>query len=255
MPALPAFPPAILRLASPRRWLPALLDRLLPAACALCGGRCDAALCVPCKQQFFATDAVRCPVCANPLPAPDAGRRCGRCLAETPAFDATVVATAYAVPADQLVLQLKFGSRLALAGLFAQLLRDAVLQQPGFVLPDLLCPVPLGPARLAERGFNQALEIARPLGQALGIATYPRLAVRTHDTRAQSGVAPGERKRNIARAFAIDPASMLLLRGRHVGLVDDVMSSGQTLNQLAATFKRYGAARVSNLVFARTPPH
>lgn len=177
---------------------------------------------------------------------------CGQCLRDGPAFDRSVVAADYAAPLDQLVLQLKFGGRLALAPLLAQLLRDAVLRQPDFVLPALLCPVPLGPQRLAERGFNQALEIARPLARALGVALHPRLAARVHETRAQSSVAPHQRGGNIAHAFAL--AEPALVAGRHVGIVDDVMTSGQTLNELAATFKRHGAARVSNLVFARTPP-
>src|SRR5471032_1864213 len=178
---------------------------------------------------------------------------CGQCLAQPPAFDATLVAADYAVPLDQLVLQLKFGGRLALAALFARCLRDALLQQPGFVLPALLCPVPLGPRRLAERGYNQALEIARPLARSLGVALQPRLAQRVHETQPQSTVTPGRRRDNIDGAFAV--ADGALVDGRHIGIVDDVMTSGQTLNALAATFKRYGAARVTNLVFARTPPH
>lgn len=230
-----------------------LLAALLPAACALCGARADASLCAPCRQQFFGLQARRCAVCANPLA--DAGAtRCGRCLARPPVFDATVAAADYAAPLDQLVLQLKFGGRLALAPLFAHLLRDAVLERPGFALPTVLCPVPLGPGRLAERGFNQALEIARPLARALGIALYPTLAARLHETAAQSGVAPAQRRRNIAHAFALAPGSGALVRGRHIGLVDDVMTSGQTLGELAAVFKRHGAARVSNLVLLRTPP-
>lgn len=230
-----------------------LMETLLPAACALCGARADALLCAPCRQQFFGLPRHRCAVCANPLA--DAGAaRCGRCLARPPAFDATVAAADYAAPLDQLVLQLKFGGRLALAPLCAHLLRDAVLEQPGFALPTVLCAVPLGPGRLAERGFNQALEIARPLARALGIACYPALAARLHDTAAQSGVALAQRQRNIAHAFALAPGSGALVRGRHVGLVDDVMTSGQTLGELAATFKRHGAARVSNLVLLRTPP-
>ena len=163
------------------------------------------------------------------------------------------MAADYAAPVDQLLLQLKFGGRLALAPLFAQLLRDAVLQRPGFTLPALLCPVPLGPRRLAERGYNQALEIARPLARSLGVALHPRLACRVRETAAQSGVTPERRRHNIAGAFAIP--DMALVQGRHVGVVDDVMTSGATLNELAATLKRHGAARVSNLVFARTPPH
>lgn len=243
-----------------------MLGALLPAACAVCGMASDGLLCEGCRQQFI-TDAgdgllrhgQRCPCCANPLPDGAAvlhgDTLCGRCLAGRPAYDATVVATDYAAPFDRLVLQLKFGGRLALAGLFARLMRDAVLQQPGFVLPELLCPVPLGRRRLAERGFNQALEIARPLATALGVGLYPALAARVRDTPAQSLLAPAERQHNMRAAFAVAPGAMLLVRGCHIGIVDDVMTSGQTLDALAATFKRHGATRVSNLVFARTPPH
>lgn len=237
----------------PRAWGQALLRALLPASCALCGGASDAPLCAPCRVQFFGHPRPRCRQCANLLPDASADL-CGRCLAKPPAFDATLVAADYAAPLDQLVLQLKFGARLAHAGLFAQLLRDAVLAQPGRALPDLLCPVPLGPRRLAERGFNQALEIARPLAAALAIGVQPALAARVRETAAQSRVAPNARRDNIARAFALAPHAPALVRGRHVGLVDDVMTSGQTLGELAATFKRHGAARVTNLVFARTPP-
>jgi ComF family protein len=180
---------------------------------------------------------------------------CGGCLAEPPSFDATVAAVDYVAPLDGLVLGLKFGAQLPLAPWFGELLRDAVLAQPGWALPDLLCPVPLGPRRLVERGFNQALEIARPLRASLGIALQPRLVVRVVETTAQSGVAPRDRASNIRGAFGVSPEMAHLVHGRHVGVVDDVMTSGHTLNELAATLKAAGAARVSNLVFARTPPH
>jgi ComF family protein len=123
------------------------------------------------------------------------------------------------------------------------------------VLPDVLCPVPLGPGRLVERGFNQALEIGRPLARSLGVPLQARLALRKVDTRAQSGVAPSERKQNIRGAFAVAADMTEAVAGRHVGIVDDVMTSGHTLDELAATLKEAGAARVSNLVLARTPPH
>lgn len=229
------------------------LHLLLPTSCALCGAGSDDTLCAACVDQFFSPTAAvpRCPCCANPVVA--GATLCGHCIAARPAFDRTVVACDYALPVDQLVLQLKFGHRLALTALFARLLRDAVLQQPGFVLPALICPVPLGPRRLAERGYNQALEIARPLARSLGVALHPRLAARVRETTAQSSVAPEQRQRNIAGAFAVPDGA--LVRGRHIGIVDDVMTSGGTLDELAATLKRHGAARVSNLVFARTPPH
>lgn len=235
------------------RWPRALAGALLPSCCALCGAVCGAVVCTPCHGQYVTTRN-RCGRCANPL-ADGEVTQCGKCLADPPAFDATTVATDYAAPLDQLVLQLKFGSRLALAPWFAQLLRDAVLARPAFVLPELLCPVPLGPRRLVERGFNQALEIARPLGRSLGVPLQARLAVRETDTLAQSGVAPSERRKNMRGAFTVAPDMMALLEGRHVGVVDDVMTSGSTLDELAGTLKQAGAARVTNLVFARTPPH
>jgi len=248
----PAFQPVALL----RRALPSLLRLALPGACALCGGPCRDVLCAACEAQFFGLGRRRCRRCGNPHEGGDAidSVECGACLADPPPFDATVAAADYAAPVDQLLLQLKFGGRLALAGLLARLLRDAVLDQPGFALPALLCPVPLGPARLAERGFNQALEIARPLARTLGIALAPRLAARVHETPAQTRVSPAERRRNMVQAFAVPPQSAPLVWGRHIGIVDDVMTSGGTLDELAATFKRYGAVRVSNLVFARTPP-
>ncbi len=237
-----------------RRWARRLPQALLPSSCALCGGPCDGAVCRPCHAQFV-VHAPRCPRCANPVGAADAGRECASCLAQRPAFDATLAGADYLAPLDQLVLQLKFGARLALAPWFAEVLRDSVLAQRGFVLPGVLCPVPLGPGRLAERGFNQALEVARPLARHLGIALCARLALRVRETAAQSGVTPDQRRRNLRNAFAVAPGSLASVRGQHVGIVDDVMTSGHTLDELAATFKRSGAARVSNLVFARTPPH
>jgi ComF family protein len=238
------------------RWPRALARAVLPCCCALCGEVCGKLVCTPCHAHYLGQAGVRCACCANPLPGNGQDRlMCGGCLAERPAFDATVAAADYAAPLDQLVLQLKFGGQLALAPWFAQMLRDAVLARPGFALPDLLCPVPLGPRRLVERGFNQALEVARPLAASLGVPLHARLAMRALETRAQSGVAPGERKRNMRGAFELAPPASELVAGRHVGIVDDVMTSGHTLGELAAVLKRAGAARVSNLVFARTPPH
>jgi ComF family protein len=230
----------------------ALLATVLPCNCVLCGGAGASLLCAPCQAQFFGPARARCPICANPLAAGAAALPCGRCLSAPPAFDATVVAADYALPLDRLVLALKFGGRLAHARLCGEQLASAVLAVPA-ARPTLLCPVPLGPRRLAQRGFNQALEIARPLAHRLHIALAPRLATRVRDTAAQSGMAPGARRANIAHAFAVPERSAVA--GRHIGVVDDVMSSGQTLHELAATLKRHGATRVTNYVFARTPPH
>jgi len=179
--------------------------------------------------------------------------RCGACLDQPPAFDATFAAVDYEAPVDQLVVSLKFGSRLALAPMFARLMRDSLLlAAPQPLLPGVLLPVPLGAARMSQRGFNQALEIARPLSRTLGVKLAPRLAMRLHDTSAQSSLHPEQRRKNVRNAFMISPEFVDRLHGQHVGVVDDVMTTGETLNELATTLKRFGAARVTNFVFART---
>jgi ComF family protein len=174
---------------------------------------------------------------------------------QPPAFDATIAATDYVPPFDQLVLALKFGNQLALAALFARMLRDALLQTSQSALPDVLCAMPLSPQRLAERGFNQALEVAKPLARALGIPLAPTLVARVRDTRAQAMLRTEERQRNVRNVFALSPQAQQHLQGRHIGVVDDVITTGATLNELAAVLKRHGAARVTNFVFARTPDH
>lgn len=175
-------------------------------------------------------------------------------MTQPPAFDATIVATDYSPPVDQLVLALKFGNRLALAPLLSSLLRDALLQYrlDNDSLPALLMAVPLGARRLTERGFNQALEIAKPLARSLGVPLYPTLAARVRDTLAQAQLRHAERHANLRDAFIVTPQSIALIRNQHIGIVDDVITTGETLNELAATLKRFGASRVTNFVFART---
>jgi len=229
------------------------LPSLLPTACALCGAS-GAALCGGCRRQFFATPQPRCRQCGLALPAAPAQALCGQCLKSPPPFDATIVAADYAPPLDQLVLELKFGHRLALAPLLADLLHQALPIDAE--RPQLLLPVPLGPRRLAQRGFNQALEIARPLARLLAVPLEPRLALRVRETEAQTTLPPRQRQQNLRGAFTLEPAAAAArLRGRHVGIVDDVITTGATVGELAATLKRFGAARVTTLAFARTPPH
>jgi ComF family protein len=237
-----------------RRWsgraVTALLDVVLPSCCALCGQQCTGVLCAPCRVHYTQPRR-RCIQCANPLADHEPVARCGGCIKATPAFDATVTAVDYAAPFDALVLHLKFGAQLALAPMCAQLVRDAMLSSDALALPDVLCPVPLGPQRLAARGFNQALEIARPLARVLGVPLEARLMARPVDTPAQSTMTPVARRDNVRRAFVVEGD----VDGKHVGVVDDVMTSGHTLDAVAHTLKAAGAVRVTNLVFARTPPH
>lgn len=212
-------------------------------SCYLCRGAADAVLCAACDADLPRLAGPRCPRCALASPA---GEVCGRCLARPPAFDATVAALAYAFPADVLVQALKFRGELALAPLLGRLLA-ARLERAERV--DVVLPVPLSAARLRARGFNQALEIARHLGPDGGARLEPRLAERSRDTAAQMDLPHAERAKNVRGAFRCARA----LEGAAVALVDDVMTTGATLDELAAALKRAGAARVVNWVLARTP--
>ena len=168
------------------------------------------------------------------------------------------MASDYVAPVDQLVLQLKFGAKLALAPFFGGVLRDALIARgsgsASAALPTFLAPVPLSALRLRQRGFNQALEIARPLSRSLGIPLIAQLAERIRDTRAQAELPLQERLSNVRAAFDLRHQSIDRVPGQHIGIVDDVMTTGTTLNELAKVLKSFGAARVTNLVFARTLP-
>ena len=234
--------------------LAARLRAGIPCCCALCGCSGATVLCLPCRLRYLAPPAPRCRQCAMLLPAGAGGASvCGNCLRRPPAFDATVVVTDYEAPLDLLVQELKFGGQLALAPLFGDLLAQAMRQLPRATWPSVLAPVPLGQRRLTERGFNQALEIGRALARGLGLPLQARLLERCRDTAPQTLLAPGERRANLRLAFRVPPASLGSVSGQHIGIIDDVITTGVTLDEIAATLKRAGASRVTCLAFARTP--
>ena len=213
-------------------------------SCYLCRGAAKGVLCAACDAELPRLAGGLCPRCALASPG---GALCGRCLAHAPAYDETIAALAYEFPADVLVQGLKFGGELALATLLGRMLAARL---PRGARVDFVLPVPLAPARLRSRGFNQALEIARTVAAATGCRLAPRLAERSRDTRAQLELPPEERARNVRGAFRCGER----LERAEIAIVDDVMTTGATLQELAATLKRAGATRVVNWVVARTAP-
>ncbi len=223
-----------------------LASHLFGGTCYLCRGAApvERLLCAACDADLPRLEAPACPRCALASPA---GEVCGRCLAHPPAYDASVAALSYDFPADALVHALKYRGELALAPLLARLLAARVErgERAGF-----LVPVPLSARRLAQRGYNQAAEIARPLAALLGVALAPQLCERLRDTPAQSELPWAARARNVRGAFRCPAA----LDGAVVAVLDDVMTTGATLDETARALKRAGAARVVNWVVARTAP-
>jgi ComF family protein len=231
-----------------------IAGQVFGGSCFLCRGGTDATrgetlLCAACDADLPRLGGPLCPRCA--LASPD-GMLCGRCLAESPAYDLTHAALAYLFPADVLVQSLKFRGELALAPLLGELLGALARERHAAqdVAVDVVLPVPLAANRLAARGYNQAMEIARPVARALGAPLDPRLAERVRDTRSQTDLPWDARAGNVRGAFRCAAS----LEGATLAVIDDVMTTGATLAELARTLKRAGAARVVNCVVARAFP-
>ncbi|MEO7854339.1 MAG: ComF family protein [Rubrivivax sp.] len=239
-------------LSSPERGLSGhpLGGRLAPAGqCEVCRSWSGAALCGECIA-CFAAPVTRCARCGLALATAQAV--CGECLRDPPPYQACVCAVDYAFPWDALIARFKFNGQVELAQVLALQLHRAV-QHSAHPLPEWLVPVPLSTARLAERGYNQAWQLARQLANRLSIAASAALLQRPVDTAHQADLPLRERRSNLRGAFFIDPRQQARIVQRHVALIDDVMTSGATLREATTTLLRAGARRVDVWVLARTP--
>lgn len=219
----------------------AITRAVLAPECLLCGEPAgESMLCEACTTRMPRSPP-SCPICAMPSPAASV---CGACLARLPPFDATLALWPYAYPIDRLVQSLKYQGNLPVARLFGAALAQHVAGR----IVDLVVPMPLARERLKARGFNQAVEIARATVGRAPLATAD--VVRVRDTASQTDLPYTARALNVRGAFACHRG----LRGRRVAVIDDVMTTGATLSELAATLKHAGAEWVENWVIARTPP-
>lgn len=230
-------------------WRPriaALLDRWLPEPCAGCGESGAAGgLCVDCRAAL-PWNARCCARCALPLPLPAA--LCGRCLKRAPPQSATHAPLRYAEPVDRLLTELKFGQRLAAGRCLSALLLENARLVAFCADIDLALPVPLHPRRLRERGYNQALELLRPITAALRLPLAIDALRRERETTPQTGLDAVARRRNLRGAFAVDGDAVA---GRCVLLMDDVVTTGTTASEAARALLRAGAREVRVLAAAR----
>lgn len=199
----------------------------------------------------FAQPVARCPTCALQVPRTSGAgpRPCGDCLKSPPPLDACLAAVSYAYPWSDLIANYKFNGNPGAAAFLATLLRSAPWVEPALERCALLLPMPLSRERLRERGFNQALELARHLAPD---KTDPALLLRVRDTPSQRPLGRSQRQRNVAGAFALAPSRAQDVRGQQVVLVDDVMTSGASVFAAARVLREAGASRVTALVVART---
>ncbi|HPX88257.1 MAG TPA: ComF family protein [Methylophilaceae bacterium] len=218
---------------------------LFSSQCLLCAANASTGkqLCQACFEALPWHTAQHCLQCGllsnHPI--------CGHCLKEPPDFDATHAALRYEFPLDALMQQYKYGSALQTAHLFAQLISTHHTMQH----VDVIIPMPLHPQRLKERGFNQSLEIAKLLAKQFHVPLDFTSCTRTKYTPPQASLPLKERTKNIKGVFACS----VNLAGKRIAIVDDVMTTGASLNELAKTLKKAGAAHVECWIVARTLPH
>lgn len=217
--------------------------------CAVCRGWCRGSFCADCLIRHAAA-VPRCRRCG--LRTPTAVDACGACGSSPPPFVRTVCAFDYGFPWDRLITRFKFGGEVELAAAFAGLLQQALPPQAAATI-DGIVPVPLAPRRLAERGYNQAWEVARRLARRLRVPADAAALLRPADGGHQAGLPLAQRRQAVRHAFVADPDRRRGLAGAHVALIDDVMTSGATAAAAAQALLDAGAASVQAWVLARTP--
>lgn len=223
-------------LAAPLPWLFAL-------RCMVCGERgADARdLCGACHADL-PWQGPACTRCALPLPQPG---QCGQCLQAPPPLDEVQAVFDYAFPLDRLLPRLKFHRDFAAGRVLVQCMVDRLAHS---TRPDALIPIPLHRARLRSRGYDQALELARPLAHALQVPLLGKVLQRSRTTTAQSRLDADARQRNLRGAFFVSSDAPM---PAHVVLVDDVMTTGATLHAAALVLRQAGVRRIDAWICAR----
>lgn len=244
-----------------RGWLATFLDLVFPAMCPVCGGPLGAGrrdpLCGACWEGVERLTPPWCWTCGLPFgrfaggewASADHAHRCADCRRHPPAFSYARAAARYGGVVREALHAFKFLGRRALAGPLGDLMAEMGRLSLPVPDPDLLIPVPLHPRRERERGFNQSLLLARRLGRAWGLPVRVDILARTVATPPQTDLGAEERRANVRRAFALRRPE--LVAGRHVILVDDIVTTGSTAGACAARLREGGAATVGVVSVAR----
>lgn len=231
------------------------LGLLAQPICVLCGAAGTPAsrqrresldLCSECRTSLPVNNC-SCGRCAAPLSGVAfSNLLCGACREHPPGFERCIAPFRYEFPLDTLLRGLKFGGKIAFGRMLGLLLADHLLASP-FALPELLVPVPLHSSRLKERGYNQALEISRPLSRGMGIPVCAGVCGRARATREQTHLGAKDRRLNLRGAFEVFRRPPT----KHIAIVDDVVTTGSTASELASTLKRAGVETVQVWAVAR----
>ena len=209
------------------------------------------AVCRPCLNDLPWHPKTSCPQCG----LSSNGMVCGGCLNSAPDFDVTSAVFLYAYPVDAMMVRYKYGNNLNLGDAFGEFLAEKVNVEDYLKNIDLIIPMPMHPQRLKQRGFNQALEIAKVLSKYSKQKLDYKSVQRQTLTPPQASLPLKARVKNIKGAFQVNADRLNQVQGKRIAIVDDVMTTGASLNELAKTLKKAGAAHVECWVIARTLPH
>ena len=205
-------------------------------------------LCSACRVDLPRVEYA-CDICALPIKSDSDTSVCGQCIAQKPYVDYSINLFHYATPVDYLISQMKFHHQLSVAAVLANLLESHVLEsQIEHGLPDAVLPVPLHNKRLVERGFNQSLEILKPIAKSKNIPVLLNSVARSKETRTQTHLSKRERKQNIAGCFSL----LKKPEHSHIVIVDDVVTTGATTNELAKVLKKSGVQTSGCMVVSQS---
>ena len=232
--------------------LKASVDLFLPPACLLCGQRLQdppggPGFCCECMAGVTPLGPAHCCLCAQPFPDATSSHLCGACLRHPPNFTGVHAAGRYQGSLKDAVHRLKYRNQFLLAEPLGSILGETVTHSSLEPSLDCIIPVPLHPQRLRSRGYNQALEIARPLARQLGLPIQTRLLQRCRNTPPQQGLSADQRSRNLRKAFVLARQ----VRGVRALLVDDIMTTGETVRECCRTLLRGGAKEIQVAVVGR----
>lgn len=232
-------------------WLKSNLFKLISKQCLLCLNSTDNKhlLCSGCEKDL-PKNTSHCVICSIPLAAAQTNENllvCGKCQKNTPNYTTSIIPHLYASPVKQLISQLKFQGNLTYAPLLAQGFIN-LLKPRKNNLPECIIPVPLHNQRLQERGFNQAIELARIISKQLNIPLDYSLCQRNKATPFQSGLSAKQRKQNLKNAFSVTKSHSY----KHVAIFDDVVTTGTTVNEFARVLKQSGVEIIEVWAIART---
>lgn len=230
-------------------WLHIVQATIWRPTCVLCKaeGTARRDLCAPCERDLT-PNLYACSVCAQPLV--DGSARpavCGACLLARPKFDASFIPYRYAYPVDRLIQRLKYSGDLSVGRVLGELFSERLYSERRSRLPEVIVPVPLATGRYRTRGFNQAIELAETIAKSSGLEFQPDIVERTRETQEQAGLPRKQRRRNVRDAFKV----IRRPQQSHIAILDDVVTTGSTVNELAKVLRRAGVETIEVWAIAR----